>query len=372
MKNIKVLILSVFPAPYRMGVFKELNKQLDVTVYFERLFDESRSSEWFEKNFDGLKGGLLSGYDNPGKKIKFEITGILGKEKYDVVLVYDYSTPTAALLILLCRMKGIPYLLNVDGAFINDNPVKGMIKKFFISGAAGCLANGEHAKKYFLQFAAKEENIFKHCFSTLYERDILKDIMNKETKSDLRKQLNLPDGKLAISVGQFIHRKGYDVLIKAWKDVNPDYQLLIIGGGEKQEELSKLINSLNIWNVKLIGFMQKEELFKYFRASDLFVLPTREDIWGLVINEAMACGLPVITTDRCIAGLELVEDYENGFIVPVDDAGAMANRINETMSNDEMIKNMGRKNLVKIQPYTIENVAVSHVEVLKKVLGISF
>lgn len=370
MKNLKVFILSVFPAPYRMGVFKELSKQVDITVYFERLFDESRNNEWFENKFDTIKGGLLKGYNNPRKKIKLEIIKLLKKQQYDLVFVYDYSTLTAALLMLLCRMKGIPYLINADGAFINNNPVKGIIKKFFISGAVGCLANGQHAKKYFLNYGAKEEKIYNHHFSTLCERDIFTDIIDQERKNVLRKKLNLPEGKLAISVGQFIHRKGFDVLIKAWKDVNPDHHLIIIGGGEKEEELSNLINSLNISNVKLIGFMKKKDLSEYFIASDLFILPTREDIWGLVINEAMSCGLPVITTDMCIAGLELVENYENGFIVNVGNVGVLASRIKEVLSDDEMLKRMGRNNLVKIKPYTIENIASQHFNVLRRIMDI--
>ena len=103
---------------------------------------------------------------------------------------------------------------------------------------------------------------------------------------------------------------------------------------------------------------------QFYRAADLFVLPTREDIWGLVVNEAMAFALPVITTDRCVAGLELVEDGVTGYIVPVGDDKALADKMNQALSGD--CAAMGAAALEKIRSYTIENMAKTHVEIFSK------
>ena len=80
-----------------------------------------------------------------------------------------------------------------------------------------------------------------------------------------------------------------------------------------KKEYINYISEHQLTNVFFFDFMNKELLFKYYQISDLFVLPTREDIWGLVINEAMANGLPIITTDKCVAGKELIND--NGYII---------------------------------------------------------
>ena len=106
----------------------------------------------------------------------------------------------------------------------------------------------------------------------------------------------------------------------------------------------------------------------YYQACDLFVLPTREDIWGLVINEAMANGLPVVTTDRCIAGLELVEDGENGYIVPVEDAEKLHLRMRAILDNDELREQMQVNNIEKMQNNTMENIVKSHVPVIDALL----
>ncbi len=88
------------------------------------------------------------------------------------------------------------------------------------------------------------------------------------------------------------------------------------------------------------------------------MLPTREDIWGLVINEALAYGLPTITTDRCVAGLELIENGVNGYVVPVEEAQSLAEKINAVLSGD--MQQMGEASLQKVRPYTLENMARTH------------
>ena len=94
------------------------------------------------------------------------------------------------------------------------------------------------------------------------------------------------------------------------------------------------------------------------------VLPTREDIWGLVINEAMAQGLPVVTTNRCLAGLTLVKNGENGYIVPVAGVEALKQAIEKGFEGDNASE-FGRKSLEKIRNYTIERMAAEHRDIFK-------
>ncbi|MGC9796911.1 glycosyltransferase family 4 protein [Fervidobacterium riparium] len=121
-------------------------------------------------------------------------------------------------------------------------------------------------------------------------------------------------------------------------------------------------------HIHFIEFKTKEELKKYYIASDIFVLPTREDIWGLVINEAMANALPIITTNKCIAGLELVKNGENGFICHVDNAEEIAEKISLILNNQELFNNMSKNNILKIKEYTIEKMAQEHVNIFNKII----
>ena len=94
---------------------------------------------------------------------------------------------------------------------------------------------------------------------------------------------------------------------------------------------------------------------------------TREDVWGLVINEAMAMGLPIITTNMCGAGLELVRKNENGFIIPVNDAEALVEKIRFFMDHPEKMEKFGKRSLEIISDYTIERMASRHIEILQEI-----
>jgi glycosyltransferase involved in cell wall biosynthesis len=167
---------------------------------------------------------------------------------------------------------------------------------------------------------------------------------------------------MVLAIGQMIHRKGFDVLLHAAKDLDPDTGIYFVGG-EAKEAYIALTKELNLQHVHFLGFQKKDVLAKYYKASDVFVLPTREDIWGLVINEALAYGLPTITTDRCVAGLELIEDGINGYVVPVEDADALAEKIQAVLASD--LEQMGKAALEKVRPYTLENMARTHAEIFE-------
>ena len=194
-------------------------------------------------------------------------------------------------------------------------------------------------------------------------------MVSKEEKHQLRNNLQIKNRKMVISVGQFIYRKGFDILLSAWGDLDYENQLVILGGGEQEEEYKKYIEKCGYKNVFLHGYMPKEKIFQFYCAADLFVLPTREDIWGLVINEAMACGLPVITTDRCIAGLECIQNGINGFIIPTENSKMLHDSMKYVLVDDDRREKMGALGLEKISEYTMENVVESHLRCIDRLLN---
>ncbi|MDO5425085.1 MAG: glycosyltransferase, partial [Eubacteriales bacterium] len=110
-----------------------------------------------------------------------------------------------------------------------------------------------------------------------------------------KEKIGIHEKKIVLAVGQYIYRKGFDILLKASEMLDSDIGIYIIGG-EPTKEYLQIIENYGLHNVHFAGFMNKKELSDYYKAADLFVLPTREDVWGLVINEALAYGLPIITT----------------------------------------------------------------------------
>ena len=358
--RLKVLYLTNIPSPYRVSFFNELGKLCDLTVLFERRSSDEREELWHDYNFENFQGVFLEGIKfRKNQAISLGFVQYIKKNNYDHIIVGGYATPIGALLINYLKFKKIPFILNIDGGMINEkeSDLKKSIKKYFISSASAWLSPGEVGSKYLEHYGANRNKIFSYPFTTLKEVDLLNEILDKDEKRELRKQIGLEGNRIILTVGQFIHRKGFDILINACSQIPSDTSIYFVGGIPTSEYL-ELKDALQLKNIHFLGFKSKDEILSFYRAADIFVLPTREDIWGLVINEAMANGLPVVTTDRCVAGLELVKDYDNGFIVPVESVDELSLRINKIINNDELMIKMAESSLQKAKKYTVENMAL--------------
>lgn len=365
----KVLFLTNIPSPYRVDFFDELGKKCELTVLYELERASDRDERWKSNKSNNFRKIFLSGKKiGTDSAICFSVLKYLKDKSYDIIVIGGYSTPTGMLAIEFLKFINRPFILNVDGGMIkNDSKLKYRIKKHFIKSASCWLSTGRNTTDYLLNYGAKKENIFVYPFTSIKENEIVQSILSKEEKYEVKSKLGIKEEKVIISVGQFIYRKGYDILLKTCENLDKSIGVYIIGGKPINEYL-KLKEELNITNVYFVDFKSKEEIKEYYEAADLFVLPTREDIWGLVINEAMAQGLPVITTNKCVAGLELIENIKNGYIVEVENYVELANKINYIINNEKSIEKMASNNLDKIKNYTIENMAKVHIDIFKKIL----
>ena len=349
-----ILVLSSYPANYRVAVFEELSKKYNLTILFNTNKNENRNPDWFVKS----KNNFFYIVKTPeGEKKLKECSKNL--KKFDLVLAYDSSMNWALRLLLKARMFGIPYILNSDGAFPGKRKFpKEQIKRFFYSGAKAWVVSGEYAKQNFVHYGADESRVFIHNFTSLHKADILSAPVTFEEKERIRKEIGFEGEKIVLSIGQYIERKGFDIILKAWKECQDcGYKLVIIGGGDLKPQYEEYIRSNNIQNVVLIDFVPFNEVKKYYMAAEIFVLPTREDIWGLVVNEAMSFGIPVMTSDRCIAGLELIENGKNGFIIENNDVSKWSESLIKLMNDDKLRYDMAVNNIEKISGWTLEGIA---------------
>lgn len=360
----KVLFLTNIPSPYRMMFFNELGKQCDLTVVFEGLKATDRDIRWKYEKAENFRSIYLKGIRT--KSDQFFCPGIIKilRKKFDYVIVGGYSTPTGMLAIEYMRLTRKAFFIEADGGLIyNDNSLKLRLKRHFISAASGWLSSGKATTEYFVHYGADVERIYTYPFTSLREEEILDGVPTVEEKKELRKLLGLAEKNVVISVGRFIECKGFDILMHAATKLDKGINIYIIGDKPQPEYLKYKEENL-LCNVHFIDFMSKNELLKYYQAADVFVLPTRGDVWGLVINEAMANGLPIVTTNRCVAGLELVEDAMNGFIVQVDNVDELKSSIEKVLNQDTVW--MGENSLHRIQKYTIENMASEHIRIMER------
>lgn len=364
--EMKLLFLTNVPSPYMVDFFNELGQLCDLTVVFEKKTSSERDQSWQKFQFIDFKGIILKGLDTAvDAAFCPQIISYIVSNKYDHIIVSNPTTPTGIIAIEFMKARKIPYMLESEGGFAkNGKGLKEKIKKQIISGAKLYFSTTAKADEYFITYGARKDRIVKYPFTSLYKKDLLEIPVEMSEKLILREHLGIKGEKIAIAAGRFISLKNYNILIEAWKDINPNYTLCLIGGGPEKTKYQGIIEKYNMHNVHLLDFMGKEELFMYYKASDLFIHPTSSDVWGLVINEAMACGLPIITTDMCIAGLELISDYENGFVLSAGDVIGLVMKTEELLNNDELRTKMSERSLQKIQWYTLECMAKTHIEIL--------
>lgn len=359
----KVLFIANVPSPYRIDFFNALGNLCELTVLFEARTARSRDKLWIGEKIKSFKAVFMDGIKiGEAEGLCLDVFQFLSIQKYDLIIEGFYSSPTGMLAIEYMRIHKIPFILSTDGGLIQETVgIKYKLKRHFIGAATAWLSTGNVANSYLECYGAKKERIYIYPFTSVNNSEILETPLTIEEKIFIRKKLEMKESHIVLSVGQFIYRKGYDLLLKTCKDLDKNVGIYIVGGKPKEEYL-QLQKELGLNNVYFEEFKKKEELAEYYKAADLFVLPTREDIWGLVVNEAMAHGLPVITTDKCVAGVEMIKG--NGKIVPLE--CNWGKEIKSVIESNEYSR-MQERSLNIARGYTIEKMAAVHMEIFKAV-----
>jgi glycosyltransferase involved in cell wall biosynthesis len=329
------------PTPYRSGMWKAYSqvKDVEIDIYYctskekDRYWDVVSTTEITEKV---LKGVSLFTQTH----INFSIVRVF--KKYDAWFIGGYSVPTCQLLIVLCKLYNIPYVLMIDGInplrLNEENKIKKILKSFFIKGQFLSLANGISGKKLVMKYGLSEAKVINQ-YLTVDVNYFLEHRENKQyLRQEVRNELNICITDIVILyVGRIVKEKGIQDLISAskiLKDRGFPIKILIVGEGEYRSYLEK--ENTNDDNIIFSGEVSYNNLYKYYYTSDIFILPTYDDAWGLTINEAMACGLPIITTVAAGANLDLIDN--NGYTYTPGDINEMVSSLTK-MFGEEIFSN---------------------------------
>ena len=359
----KILIVFNHPAPYKVRLFNELSKNFDLHVIFERGSASDRNKGfYFEEDFNftthkihGIKfgrEGLLS----------FGVKKHLKHNKYDLVVMNGYSHFAEMCAISYLKKKKIPYVLYINGGTVKkESPLKQKLKRHFIQGAYAYFSPDEQSNKYLEYYGADRTKILNFPYSTIYEKEIVKSKPNKE---QIRQELGINFDKVFVSAGQLIKRKNYLSLVKEWQKSPGNHGLFLIGDGKQRKEIETFIKENGLNNVVLTGFLNREKMFKYFQAADVFLFPSKEDIYGHVINEAMSQGIPVISTNKVNSAIKLVKDGTNGYLLENLVGDEFRNAIEKLLNKDcfDVCVSSAKEN-------TIEKMSAVHVKMINEVLS---
>jgi glycosyltransferase involved in cell wall biosynthesis len=372
----RLACLVSHPIQYQAPLFRYLAARpgIDLTVFFlsdlsVHAYRDSGfgvSVKWDVPLLDGYRHEFLPRVGSGSglsfwRPWTFGLRARLRRGQFDALWVHGYAHRGCLAGIGAAKSLAIPVMLRGESNLLSetDDALKLGVKRIAMPALLrtidGLLAIGRLNREYYLHYGVEAGRIFQmpyavdnEFFRTAAERA-------RPNRERLRAELGLKPGRSVILFASKMqrHKRPAD-LLEAYVRISPDgvaepaAYLVFAGDGEERANLERRARELKWDSIRFIGFRNQSELPALYDLCEVFVLPSYHEPWGLVVNEAMNAGKPVIVSDRVGAGSDLIEDGINGFVYPADDIAALADRLRLVIENPEHRAAMGSRALEKV------------------------
>jgi glycosyltransferase involved in cell wall biosynthesis len=378
---IKVEILSNEIAPYRVPLYNRLSSEegLDIEVLF--CSKRIRERQWEIRTDRHFKNVILPGFNLRLRKSNYaqEIRTIhvnptlllhLFRRSPDVVIAVEFSIP-AVTAFTYCKLLGKRYISWSEGTLYTErhnSRAQQALRHLIIPRADTCIAVSSGAKEKYVALGAHPDRVFIGIQTVDVDAMAQKCQALREAKRTYREEQNI-SGKIILFTGHLNERKGVIHLLKSLAFLRaqiPDVYLVLAGEGPEREKLIDFcrVNGL-IDAVTFAGFIPQDALPSFYAAADVFVLPSLEDTFGVVVSEAMASGLPVVCSMYAGAAQDLIVEGVNGYRVDPVNHRQLAQRLFDILSNPAVAKEMVRASLKIIAMHDIEACAQGYLQAIK-------
>lgn len=388
MKRIKLAIITSHPIQYNAPMFALLARSTIIEPKVFYTWSQSRET-LFDKDFgQQIKWDipLLEGYDhefvenisrNPGPgSFKGIVCPGLNKAVEEwgaqAILVFGWNYKAHYDAMRYFRKKTAVCFRGDSTLLDEQGGLKQLARRLFLKHVyKSCHAAfyvGQNNKAYFLKHGMKENQLFFAPHAIDNDRFSDKDGQHQKEAMNWRKELGIgKDDTLALFVGKFEPKKNPLLLLEAFKKANvAGSHLIFVGNGVLEEELKSNATE----NIHFLPFQNQSKMPAVYRLADLLALPSQGpgETWGLVVNEAMACGRAVLVSNKAGCAPDLVEHSKNGYIFEYDKQEECAEFIKKMLSDKQRMKAMGSHSAEKIREWSFEQIVNSLEENIGKIL----
>lgn len=273
---------------------------------------------------------------------------------------FDYAQ---VLLMIYARMKGVKIVLSSESSSMDHNrsSIKEKIKSWIVNRADAFFCFGKSSADYLLTLGIKPSQIAV-TNAAVIDEDVIRKNFDLEKNQDLQ-ITSSNSSRSFVYVGRLAEEKNLELLIKAFiavkeKSKVSDWKLLFVGDGPAKEKLKGISGSyLESQNIEFAGGHPWYKVPAWLAKSDVLILPSKSEPWGLVVNEAMVCGMPVIVSEKCGCAEDLVREGINGFLFDPESQTELETALNFFLENPDKIDSMGNESIKLIKPFSSKTVA---------------
>ncbi len=377
MGQVRLAIVETHFIQYRIPLYRYLSKipGLKVTVFFashagKEAFHDKQFGKKITWDID-----LTSDYESKfvgnentqhldPTEVSTSIAECLHANMFDFVLINGWVAKIERQALVCCLLRGIPILMRPDAneeARQTRSQIKDLARtvllKLLYQRIAGYLAIGRRSVQHFKKFGGIESRIYSSPHSV--DLDFFSNSSSTAPQIDkARSEIDVgPETFILLFCGKLIAKKNPMIILDAIKLLENEIPLhvMMIGDGELRAELEKKKTEFKLSNISFHGFKNQTELPKYYSMCDALILPSAGETWGLVVNEAMACGKPVLVSDRVGCREDLIVAGKTGFVFRHDSAEDLAEKVREIFRSRDQVRRMG-----EMAKRHIENFSIMH------------
>jgi glycosyltransferase involved in cell wall biosynthesis len=377
--KIKIAVLNSHPIQYFAPLYAYISRSPDVAVTAFYLSDFSiRGAE--DQGFGQVVKwdiDLLAGYEHKfvahasktGPSTGFfsivapDLWGEVRKGGFDALWLHGHDLAANHVALAAAKSIGIPVFMRGETHLgLTRNSTKQALRRPLLGSlywaCDGFLAIGSANKAFYRAMGVPEEKISLVPYTVDNERFTRASSLSSEDRLAMRATLGLsPDRPAVLYASKFQRRKHPDDLVRAAQKLVGEglaFDLVMVGSGEMETELKALVAAGGPAGTVFPGFVNQMDLPRVFGACDVFVLPSEEEPWGLIVNEAMCAGLPIVVASEVGCVPDLLREGENGHSFPARDVDGLAAALRPIIADAALRQSMSAKSRAIIAGWSYE------------------